>query len=78
MTALNLGIVSTNYTWKRSYELLMLNRMNYICLPNLHYLYFFAFFFAVLATDNAIATDCDCDLPRFISLLIFLLIDFFE
>ena len=71
MTALNLGIVSTNYTWKRSYELLMLNRMNYVCLPNFHYLYFFAFFFAVLANDNAIATDWLLDLPDLSSLRIF-------
>ena len=78
MTTLNFGIVATYHAWKRSYELLMLNRMNYVCLPNLHYLYFFAFFFAVLATDKAIATDCACDLPRFISRLIFLLIDFLD
>jgi len=38
--------------------------------------FFLAAFFAFFATDKAIATACFCGLPRFISVLMFLLIVF--
>jgi len=34
-----------------------------------YFFLFFAAFLAFLATDKAIATDCFCDLPDFISFL---------
>ena len=72
MTCLYLSIVSTNYTWKRSHELLVFNRTNYVCLRDLHYLRL-----RFLDWDNAIAIDCFLPRPSFINIDIFFPMFFF-